>query len=183
MVGIYKITSPTGRVYIGQSKNIEKRFQNHKSPYNLNKNTKLYNSFKKYGVENHTFEIIVECKTSELDNLEELYGEQYKVLEEGLNHRLGEGKWQDRTLTDSHKEHIREATKGRKWSKEVIQKRKESMKGKNTQQIRCTTDGKVFPSIQAATEHYNLKWRKYVEDICSGRAKHIKGLHFEKILT
>jgi len=182
MIGIYKITSPTGKVYVGQSKNIEKRFQNHKSPYNLNKSTKLYNSFKKHGIENHIFEIIVECEASELDKLEELYGEQYKVLEEGLNHRLGEGKWQDKKLTDLHKEHISKATKGRKWSKEVIEKRKESMKGKNTRQIRCTTDGMEFPSIQATTEHYNLKWRKYIEDVCSGRAKHIKGLHFEKIL-
>jgi group I intron endonuclease len=181
MIGIYKITAPTGKVYIGQSKNIEKRFQNHKAAYNLKKNTKLYNSFKKYGVENHLFEVVEECKVEQLDYLEELYGYKYKVLEEGLNHRLGDGKWQNRTLTETHKAHIKQSTVGRKWSEETIKKRKESMKGKNTQQVRCTTDGMLFNSIQAATDYYNLKWRKYIEDVCSGRAKQIKGLHFEKI--
>jgi group I intron endonuclease len=181
MIGIYKITSPTGRVYIGQSKNIEKRFQDHRGQYNLSKNTKLYNSFKKYGAENHCFEVVVECEVEQLNSLEELYGTKYKVLEEGLNHRLGEGKWRDNTLTIQHREHIKQATKGRKWSKETIEKRRESMKGKNTQKVRCTTDGMIFPSIQAATEHYGLKWRRYIEDVCSGRAKQIKGLHFEKI--
>jgi hypothetical protein len=28
MIGIYKISSPTNRIYIGQSKNLETRFKN-----------------------------------------------------------------------------------------------------------------------------------------------------------
>lgn len=31
MVGIYKITSPTNKIYIGQSKNIRKRFNNYQN--------------------------------------------------------------------------------------------------------------------------------------------------------
>jgi len=31
MIGIYKITNPEGKIYIGLSKNIEKRFKNHKN--------------------------------------------------------------------------------------------------------------------------------------------------------
>ena len=30
--GIYKITSPTGRIYIGQSKNIKQRFRDYNKP-------------------------------------------------------------------------------------------------------------------------------------------------------
>lgn len=54
--GIYKITSPTGRVYIGQSTNIISRWKAH-SP-NSKKNHVLVSSLKKYGKKNHFFEII-----------------------------------------------------------------------------------------------------------------------------
>ena len=52
MIGIYKITSPTNKIYIGQSINIEKRFLNYNS-INCKKQIRLYNSFKKYGFDKH----------------------------------------------------------------------------------------------------------------------------------
>jgi group I intron endonuclease len=181
MVGIYKITNPKGKVYIGQSKNIENRFKIHLRESNLQKKNKLYNSFKKYGAENHTFEIVEECALEDLNRLEEYYGTKYNVLEEGLNHRLGNGKWHLNTLTVDHRAKISEAMKGVKWSVETIEKRRKSMIGKNTQKVRCLNDGNIFSSIQEATDYYGLKWRKYIEDVCNHRAKHIKGLVFEKI--
>ena len=61
MIGIYKITSPSGKVYIGQSRNIENRFLQYKNKH-CRFQFRLYNSFNKYGVENHVFEIIEECE-------------------------------------------------------------------------------------------------------------------------
>jgi len=58
--GIYKITSPSGRVYIGQSVNIEKRFKKYVR-LDCKEQTRLYRSFKKHGVENHMLEIIELC--------------------------------------------------------------------------------------------------------------------------
>lgn len=56
--GVYKITSPTGKVYIGQSKNIHKRWNSYKSMSKGNiRQPKLINSFKKYGVPHHVFEV------------------------------------------------------------------------------------------------------------------------------
>ena len=70
--GIYKITSPSGRIYIGQSIDIQKRWNQYK--YNSCKSqTKLYNSLKKYGWENHKFEIIEECSKEELSNREKFW--------------------------------------------------------------------------------------------------------------
>jgi group I intron endonuclease len=61
MIGIYKITSPSGRIYIGQSINIKRRFKEYNS--RLGKGQLLLNrSFLKYGVENHIFEIICFCE-------------------------------------------------------------------------------------------------------------------------
>ena len=82
--GIYKITSPNNRIYIGQSINIKNRYRAHIKDFHLY-DTKLTRSFKKYGVTSHSFEIIDTCDKSELDNLETLYIHKYKCIDEGLN--------------------------------------------------------------------------------------------------
>jgi group I intron endonuclease len=84
MIGIYKITSPSGKVYIGQSIDIEKRFKYYKRK-SCNGQTILLRSFNKYGVENHKFEILCECEIFELNQKERYYQDLYSVLENGLN--------------------------------------------------------------------------------------------------
>ncbi len=59
MIGIYKITSPSGKVYIGQTWNFNTRLRKYKSLH-CSKQPKIYNSLRKYGVFSHTFEIIHE---------------------------------------------------------------------------------------------------------------------------
>jgi len=89
--GIYKIINPTGKIYIGQAIDIDKRW----SEYNLNnsnlpKQPKIYRSLKKYGINNHLFEVIEECTIEQLNEREIYWGEHYGVLgENGLNLRLG----------------------------------------------------------------------------------------------
>ena len=80
LTGIYKITSPTGKIYIGQSVNIKNRFKQYKYISN-NKiiGPKLYNSLKKHGFENHQFEIIEECIIEQL-NGKEIYWKKH-ILE------------------------------------------------------------------------------------------------------
>ena len=84
MVGIYKITNPNNKVYIGQSINIERRFLTYKK-YNCQSQIKLYNSLNKYGFDNHIFEIIEECNDEELNTKERYYQEKYDAIEKGLN--------------------------------------------------------------------------------------------------
>lgn len=48
--GIYKITSPTNKIYIGKSKSLKQRENNYKSSLEkIKSQIKLYNSIKKYG--------------------------------------------------------------------------------------------------------------------------------------
>ena len=85
MIGIYKITSPSKRVYIGQSVNINSRCIHYK---NLHCKTqiKLYNSIVKYGWENHKFEVIEECEVHLLNERERYWQEHYEVIgKNGLN--------------------------------------------------------------------------------------------------
>jgi group I intron endonuclease len=84
MIGIYKITSPSGRVYIGQSIDIEKRFNQYKN-WNIKKQIKLHNSFLKYNVNKHIFEIIEECNIDSLNGRERYWQEFYISVENGLN--------------------------------------------------------------------------------------------------
>jgi len=81
MVGIYKITSPTNKVYIGQSWDIDNRKSGHKH-CNHGYNDLLRNSVKKYGFDNHIFEVIHELPEdidqTILDDYEIFYWNAYK---------------------------------------------------------------------------------------------------------
>jgi len=88
--GIYKITSPSDRTYIGQSINIEKRFSSYFKLRDCNKQILLIRSFKKHGVENHLFEIIEICSKDLLNERERYWQEYYDCInpQKGLNCKL-----------------------------------------------------------------------------------------------
>lgn len=85
--GVYKITSPTNKVYIGESGDIKRRQQEYSSLH-CKSQTKLYNSLKKYGWESHTFEILENCDFDELKCRERFWQDHYDVLNGGLNLKL-----------------------------------------------------------------------------------------------
>src|ERR1700748_2867555 len=84
MIGIYKITSPTGRIYIGQSNNVKLRISYYKH-LRCKTQPRIYRSLLKYGVENHTFEIIEVCSIDKLNERERYYQKLFKCLTKGLN--------------------------------------------------------------------------------------------------
>lgn len=74
--GIYKIVSPDGHIYIGQSIDIEKRFAQHRR--NRDKGySKLKSSFNYHGPYNHKFEIIEECEFKDLNSREKYWFDHY----------------------------------------------------------------------------------------------------------
>ena len=92
MIGIYKITNPLNKIYIGQSINIERRFKEYQKHQQITTiGSKLFNSIKKYGCNNHQFEIIEECNLEQLNEKEIYWGLKFDVLgKNGLNLRLGD---------------------------------------------------------------------------------------------
>ena len=95
MIGIYKITSPTCKIYIGQSINIEKRFNQYKWS-KAKSQPILHRSFLKYGVDNHKFEIVCECKKSDLYEFEAYYQILFSVnSKNGLNCFINDDKEYD----------------------------------------------------------------------------------------
>jgi group I intron endonuclease len=86
MIGIYKIVSPSGRVYIGQSKDMERRFIEY-NKLKCKKQRKLYSSFMKYGVDKHMFYIVEECNIDELNIVERKWQDYYDVTSKNTNER------------------------------------------------------------------------------------------------
>ncbi len=141
MVGLYKITSPSLKVYIGQSWNIKRRWDDHRSEGRHLRQPKLGASFKKYGYSNHVFEIIVELpediSQETMDLYEHIYIMQY--VAGGipmLNLTQGGGNFGQHS--ESSKNKLREANKGKApwnkgktgvYTKECNDKRRSSLQG------------------------------------------------------
>lgn len=95
--GIYSITNiQNGKLYVGSSNNIERRWKEHKSMLNCNKHhsTHLQNAWNKYGETNFLFEIIEECNTNILLEREQYYIDLYASADDyfGYNESAVAGK-------------------------------------------------------------------------------------------
>jgi group I intron endonuclease len=89
MIGIYKITNPKGKIYIGQSINIEsrKRMYRYNNSYKNSIGPIIYNSINKYKWENHFHEILEECTIEQL-NEREIYWKQHYLNQLGWRNVL-----------------------------------------------------------------------------------------------
>ena len=85
MIGIYKITNLiNGKIYIGQSINIDKRIKEHfwkaLNKNDISYNSALHSAMRKYGLENLQWEIVEECEISEIDEKEIFYIKKFHSL-------------------------------------------------------------------------------------------------------
>ena len=73
---VYKITNTvTGDFYIGSSKNVKRRWGEHKKPSTWKRfpNSQLYQDMQKFGVDNFAFEVIEEVEESFLKEKEQKF--------------------------------------------------------------------------------------------------------------
>lgn len=93
MIGIYKISNDlNGKVYVGQSIDIERRFKQHiQDTLNEQRRNKsvIHKAMWKYGIEHFCFEIIEECKKEELDEREQYWISYYDSYHNGYNSTAG----------------------------------------------------------------------------------------------
>lgn len=131
LCGIYKITSLKERIYVGQSEDIERRKREYSKLDNCDGQIKLYRSLKKYGWENHKFEIIHLCKEDELNDLEMYYIKLFDSFNtpHGLNLTEGGGGMSGYKQSEETKQKKSKSLKGRTWKDlHGIEKAKEMKK-------------------------------------------------------
>lgn len=81
--GIYKVTNKiNGKVYIGQSVDIGRRWREH---MNAKDDIYFHKAIQKYGVENFEWEVIEQCKKKDLDEREIYWIEYYDSFNKGYN--------------------------------------------------------------------------------------------------
>jgi group I intron endonuclease len=175
MIGyVYKITSPSGKVYIGQTTNLNRRMSSYKGGF-CKQQPRLYNSILKYGWENHKVEILeglaYDDIQSDLDELEIYWIKQYDSTgSEDLNCDLGGRK--GNKISEETRRKISEAKKGkgvgRKHSPETIAKLKEKAKARGNNMTNGWTEARreaeknvvrkgPTPEVIEAARQANLK--------------------------
>ena len=161
MVGIYKITNPKNKIYVGQTIDWDRRKQDYKY-LNCSNQNKLYNSLLKYGWSNHVFELIEECSLGELNNRERYWQDYYNVLEEGLNLKLTQFGDKSGIISIETKNKIALSMKDKNtWSKGGYHKKSV---------LQYDLEGnfiKDYPSVEEAKKTYNVD----IASCCRGESK------------
>lgn len=76
---IYKITSPTNKIYVGKTYDLRKRINCHKSCVRKGSNIILHNSIRKYGWDAHRLEVIEEVDDGKLNEREIYWIKEFKT--------------------------------------------------------------------------------------------------------
>lgn len=197
-IGIYKITSPTGKTYVGQSTNIEKRKKTYQSRPPESQ-IKIFRSIIKYGFDAHIFSIIEECDEKDLNEKERFYQDLFDATGlNGLNCKLTgtddkKGKMSDETkqkisdankgksrnkgqkLSDETKLKISKAKKGRKQTIETVNKRMAAQKGKKRSAEFCKSVSERMKKFQLSDESKKKISETLKRKYSSGEIKSSKG--------
>ncbi len=123
---IYRFISPSGKSYIGQTKNLKNRIKRH---IKSNGCTLFHAAIQKYGFDKFSMDVLAENLTvDEANHLEDFYITKFNSLSPtGYNLRTG-GK--NYTVTDETRIKIGLSSKGRKHTQESKLKISQSLKGR-----------------------------------------------------
>lgn len=105
---IYKLTSPSGKYYIGRTKDYELRMKQHTSRSKTSDEIVLYRAIRKYGWNNFDKEILAETSTTEAVEVEEFFIKKYNAVKNGYNMTYmgcGGDVWEGLRDTDKYREY------------------------------------------------------------------------------
>lgn len=177
--GIYKIISPTGKIYIGQTIDLKNRIREYKLERCF-RQKKLFNSLKKHGFENHTFEVIEFCSIEKLSEREKYFIKFFDTFntDHGMNLTIGgEGSYgykhseaSRKIISQKAKDRKRDCFGekngffGKKHTKESLEKmRNNSIKtrGPHTKE-RCENMSKALKGRKASKEEIETNRKSHI---------------------
>ena len=210
MVGIYIIVNTlNGKVYIGQTVDIETRWKKHINDLKGNRhcNFHLQRAWNVYGEDIFSFSVVRECREEDLSMFEEYYIKELKAFDPDYGYNLtygGEGgrrteeskqrsrKPRKRPRSPEHSRklglsHIGRApwNKGKKASDEARRKQSLAKKGKpahNQKAVLCVNTGKTYGSSVEAASAYGVI-ASNVRKCCRGERPHTCGYIFRYVDT
>lgn len=162
--GVYKIENTlTGDFYIGSSKDVKRRWWEHKKPSVWNRYSKypLYSDMQKYGVDKFDFQILTEVEIEQLKETEQQFIEMLKPTYNNYN---ANGQNVDR-YKESQKEYHKY------YDKEHYQQNREAIREavKEYQNQLCSYNGETLTLRalrkrfqKAGIEHPTLEAKKYI---------------------
>jgi group I intron endonuclease len=154
MIGIYKIINPKGKIYIGYSKNIERRFKEYLT-LRCRSQKFLKESFQTYGVENHIYSIIEECDIENIKKREKYWIEYYNSYKNGLNSNKGGGGVVNHS--DESKNKMYKSRLGKKDSLETKIKKSKSHTGKKHSKIHSNKGTSISEETKQKISKSNSK--------------------------
>jgi group I intron endonuclease len=147
MIGIYKITNPKGKIYIGQAVEIVRR-RGEYGRLACKKQPRLYYSLLKYGFSEHIFEVIEECSVEELNERERHWQDFYDVLGgKGLNCRLTKAGDKSGQLSQEVKDKISAGNRGQQKSDSHKQNLSKAAKERERTPLRETTKQRIGQTV------------------------------------
>lgn len=172
MIGvIYKYTSPSNKIYIGQTIKPSERYRKHiNEAYNAKHsgyNTHLSKAIRKYGIENFKYEIIVTVNidnlqelTKKLDWFEQFYIRKYNSYKNGYNLTKGGGGCRGYKMSETNIKLLRERYKNSGLSK-YAHKKGDVVSEETRKKISNTMKGKP-KTIEHKTKvaEANAKYKK-----------------------
>ena len=170
IIGVYKITNTvTGKFYIGSSKDVKRRWAQHKSPsrWNEHPNNPMYLDMKKYGVEKFDFEVLEVLEVVEPEELKDAEQKFIKTLKPAYNNINAKGLNIERKKK-TQKECSKEYRKTEKY-KEYQKSDKRKKAKKEYQNQLCCYNGETLTLNalyqrfrRAGIEHPIIEAKKYL---------------------
>ena len=171
IIGIYKITNTiTGDFYIGSSKDVKHRWENHKCPSALKNypNNPMYLDMQKYGTDKFDFQILAEVEIGQLKEKEQWFIEKLKptynsIRANGIDIERKKEYHKKYKKSDKHKEYQK------KYQKSDKHKEYQKKYQKEYQNKICSYNGEVLTLRalysrfrKAGIEHPAIEAKKYI---------------------
>lgn len=151
---VYKITSPSGRVYIGITSNLIKRFSVYKSNA-VSRQTLIFNSIRKYGYENHKVEIM-DTFTGDNDYAN---GKEIFWIRGYMSNKNKYPEQNGLNLTDGG-----DGTTGYKATAEVIEKNRKRRIGKKHSELTKKKMSEARVGIKMNFTHFTPEFKKKLSE-------------------
>ena len=177
---VYKHTSPTGKVYIGITRQTpENRFQNGEG---YRSSPVFYAAIQKHGWESFRHEILLEGLTEDAAcAVERELIKKYRSQDRRFGYNIEAGgrtpeklsEWTRRHQSETFRRHMQEEEFRRS-----ITERNRKIAAKHAKPVVCTDTGKIYESVKTAARDCAVDFRNLMR-VLQGKRPRVGGLHFE----